>query len=223
MPTTPGMDINAVIYQYTAVKDPADSMLVHIQNENADGTGYIFRETDDWSGKPGGSINKLISINNVPVSDFGNGSIQVEGTGQVVNPSVVYSYRLAEIPEAEVPIATPPVIDVYDVMDDEAVLIATKETDSEQYEEQEQEETEEDRKLKAISAAANAVALAGQASLQAMNAVTNMNSYYAANIPGGQYKDAAVLVDTKLPENKRGLRNGLAQQILHDQMVNSQY
>ena len=43
----PGIDINGVIYQYTAVKDRADPFTVSIQNENATGSGYIFRETDD--------------------------------------------------------------------------------------------------------------------------------------------------------------------------------
>ena len=51
----------------------------------------------------------------------------------------------------------------------------------------------------------------------------NMNSYYNANIPGGTYNDSLVLLDTKLPENQSGLRNGLAQQLLHQQMVDMQY
>jgi hypothetical protein len=32
-----------------------------------------------------------------------------------------------------------------------------------------------------------------------------------------------MLVDGKIPENKRGLRNGLAQQVLHEQMMELQY
>ena len=49
------------------------------------------------------------------------------------------------------------------------------------------------------------------------------NTYLTATIPGGQYKETIVLVDAKLPENKAGLRNGLAQQILHEKMVSQQY
>jgi hypothetical protein len=49
------------------------------------------------------------------------------------------------------------------------------------------------------------------------------NTYLAATIPGGQYKETIRLVDAKLPENKAGLRNGLAQQILHEKMVSQQY
>jgi hypothetical protein len=32
-----------------------------------------------------------------------------------------------------------------------------------------------------------------------------------------------VLQDKQIPENKNGLRNGLAQQLLHEQMVDMQY
>ena len=46
----PGLDIDLVIYQYTPIKETQDDMIVHIQNENANGTGYVFRESDDWSG-----------------------------------------------------------------------------------------------------------------------------------------------------------------------------
>ena len=56
-----------------------------------------------------------------------------------------------------------------------------------------------------------------------MSVAINMNSYYAATINGGTYTDSVGLVDTQLPENKQGLRNGLAQQILHDKMIEMQY
>jgi hypothetical protein len=51
----------------------------------------------------------------------------------------------------------------------------------------------------------------------------NMNSYYAANIPGGEYTDSVQLSDTQLPDAKSGLRNGLAQQLLHQKLVQMQY
>jgi hypothetical protein len=49
LPEPPGLDINTIIYNYTIQKDVNDSGKVHVQNENADGTGYIFRETDEWN------------------------------------------------------------------------------------------------------------------------------------------------------------------------------
>ena len=50
LPQQAGLTVGSVIYRYTAVKNIEDDMLVHVQNEDALGSGYIFRETDDWSG-----------------------------------------------------------------------------------------------------------------------------------------------------------------------------
>ena len=64
LPDPPGLDINGVIYNYTINKDVDDSVKVHVQNENALGTGYIFRETDQWNpGSLGGTqINKAVPV-----------------------------------------------------------------------------------------------------------------------------------------------------------------
>ena len=51
----------------------------------------------------------------------------------------------------------------------------------------------------------------------------NLNPYYEAKIPGGEYKETTVLQDTQLPDSRSGLRNGLAQQLLHQQMVDMQF
>ena len=63
--------------------------------------------------------------------------------------------------------------------------------------------------------------------IQQMNALADIaittKGYYAASILGGVYPETISLADSKLPENKNGLRNGLAQQILHQQMIDSQY
>jgi hypothetical protein len=47
--------------------------------------------------------------------------------------------------------------------------------------------------------------------------------YTSKEIPGKEYSDTVTLVDSKLPDSNRGLRNGLAQQLLHNQMVEMQY
>jgi len=46
---------------------------------------------------------------------------------------------------------------------------------------------------------------------------------YGGNITGGYYPDVGGYQDSQLPENNRGLRNGLAQQLLHEKMVDMQY
>ena len=90
LPQQAGLQVSNVIYQYTAIKDPDSDMLVHVQNENAQGDGYIFRETDDWSQLPGNTINKIIPVADLPIQLWGNGSIEVEGDGSVTDPTVAY-------------------------------------------------------------------------------------------------------------------------------------
>jgi hypothetical protein len=46
---------------------------------------------------------------------------------------------------------------------------------------------------------------------------------YGGTIGGGSYSDAQMYAPTTVPESKRGLRNGLAQQLLHTKIVDSQY
>lgn len=249
----PGLDIDLVIYNYTPIKETQDDMIVHIQNENANGTGYIFRESDDWSGVQGGTeIRKVVPVTPVNRSQWGDGSIEVEGTGTVDNASVIYNYRVdpcynpqsnpncpgyeVQIPEIE----TVDVDSLYDPLEDENVENATASTDADQYEDEdslseeerlkEEEEEEKDSKErleKALAAVDNTImfaeAFAQDQLLQAMNMAINMSPYYSASINGGTYKESVVLVDKELPENKRGLRNGLAQQLLHEKMIEMQY
>lgn len=243
LPNSAGLSVNGVVYQYTAVKETEDDMIVYVQNENAEGDGYIFREMDDWSGLPGETINKLVSINNVPISAWGDGSIEVEGKGSVEDPNVVYTYKIdpcydsqadpscpgyippVELPEIEI-------IDVYDALADQAVVKATEETDPELYDRDKKrqpdiEESADNRLEAALAAAENALTIAAGATQDAMLAdiarVERLNRYYRASIPGGIYRESLTLPQIEMPDSKIGLRNGLAQQILHEQMVKSQY
>ena len=74
-----------------------------------------------------------------------------------------------------------------------------------------------------------AATLEAQQALQAqiaalINFVPGFNAYGQVGIPGGDiYADQAFYADEKVPENQRGLRNGLAQQLLHQEMVDLQY
>lgn len=246
LPAPPGLDINGVIYSYTPQKNTADDMKVHVQNEKVGG-GYIFRETDDWSGAQGGiEIRKVVPvIPQLPRELWGDGSIEVEGTGTVEDASVVYSYKVDPCYDPQFSPSCPGYqlqlpdtetvdIDLYDATADDAVIIATAETDSDIYEEEEQleqdEESEEEKemRLEKALAAVDELALFNDAFAQnllldALNNAIQMNAYYAAQLRGGEYKETVVLVDKELPENKKGLRNGLAQQILHEEMISMQY
>ena len=245
LPTPDGLMINGVIYQYTTEKERDDAMKVHIQNENAQGEGYIFRQTDDWSGVPGNTINKLVTLPDVPAEYFGNGSIEVEGQGTVSNPTVRYSYKLDP---CYVPLTDPSCpgymqafydwmkengllaenVDIDDPLFDELVeQVLNRKTEIEEDEKVVQkEESEENEEIQKLNDGATIEALgdpAAQAAImQAMSTIPDFENYYEVNIQGGVYEDTLVLRDKELPDNRRAMRN-LTQDTLHRSMVRSQY
>ena len=252
LPTPPGLDINGVIYNYTINKDVNDQVDVYVGNENASGTGYIFREHDEWKpGSLGGTeIRKVVPvIPNIPRAAWGQGSIEVEGPGSVEDPNVVYMYKVdpcfdpqydPNCPGYVVPM--PPIVDVtieiYDATQDENVKLTSEELvlieENEQVLEEKEEEDEEENekrkreyRLQALADSQNAAMLVAEnIRIQTMNQAMQVlvtNSYLQTSIPGGVYKENIQLVDTKINDNKKGLRNGFAQQILHELMISSQY
>lgn len=99
-------------------------------------------------------------------------------------------------------------------------------TEEEKAEKEAKEKEEREYRLeKALSAANNsalfATALANSQLLSATN--KNITSYYEKKLPGGNYEETVNLQDGRLPENRRGVRNQFAQQLLHQQMVEMQY
>ena len=241
LPDIPGIDINGLLYKYTTVKDPDANMKVHIGNKNVDADGYIFRKTDDWSGVPGNTIVRSFPLSNIPAPQWGAGSIDVEGEGSVKDAMVIYNYRIDECydeqsnpacPGYVKPVPVIPVVELYDVLDDDAAMSAI-EADEFQYDEDgnlilsEEEEEEETRIEMGLTASANALTLLktqGQDDIiLAINQQTNIAMYYNASINGGVYADAPGLADSEIADNKKALRNNLAQQLLHEKMVDMQY
>jgi len=242
LPNIPGLDVNGLIYRYTTVKKPEDNMKVHVRNLNAEGEGYTFSATDDWSGVPGNTIVKSFPLSNIPATKWGAGSIDIEGKGTVKDAVVIYNYRIDECFEPQsnpncpgyvTPMPVLPVIEVYDALEDDAVVDAIDADTDFQYDEDgelilsEEEEEEETRIEMGLTASANALTLfktQGQDQIiMAINQQTNLNMYYNASINGGSYADAPGLADSEIPDNKKALRNNLAQQILHEKMVDMQY
>lgn len=244
-PAPPGLEVNAVIYNYRIRKAINDLVVVNVQNENAQGNGYIFRETDEW--RPGSldgtQISKAVPvIPNIPRQLWGDGSIEVNGPGSVEDANVIYSFRVdpcfdpqsnpgcpgyqLQIPEYEDPEVNFDMSFVQNNQVNPDNIYAQEEDDPKDAKEEDEEDKE--MRLEAALAAADtnalfAAAVAQAQMLQAMNLAINMNNYYSANIDGGTYKESVQLTDSKLPTNSRALRNNLAQQILHQQMVESQY
>ena len=241
LPSIAGVDINGLLYRYTTVKDPDADMKVHVGNHNASGDGYTFRETDDWSGVPGNTIVKSFPLSNIPASKWGTGFVEVEGEGTVKDAVVIYNYRLDKCydPQSDPscagyvkPMPVLPEVVVYDALEDDAV-VDTLEADEFQYDEDgklildEEEEEEETRIEMGLTASANALTLFKAQNqsdiILALNKQTNINMYYNAKINGGTLNDAAGLKDGTIPDNKKALRNNLAQQVLHEKMVDMQY
>ena len=235
-----GLDISGVIYNYLPVKEVEDDFVVTVQNEKIGG-GYIFQDTEDWSGGPGVRIQKLVPLPYTPIELFGDGSIKTTGIGSVEDATVLYMYRWDECrnpqnnencPGYVPPLPVIPKIEIYDVLDYEIVEEATKETDKELIEEREEEknndeEEEEKERLEiALAAVDNALTIANavtQASVvRAMNTATNINSYYVTQIQGGAYRESTSLQGGVIVDNRRAFRS-LGQDNLMNAMIEEQY
>jgi hypothetical protein len=242
LPQQAGLTVSNVIYRYTTVKQTPDDMLVHVQNQNVDAPGFIFRETDDWSGIPGNTINKVVPVNNIPGELWGNGSIEIEGKGEVTNASVFYSFQFEPCFDPQSNPSCPgyqdpfemmiEAVDVYDPMNDQLIQDeldrkANLRDEDEELRQQRRamaEGKKEDR-LEAVLSIVNTALLTAEAQAKAAE-LMNMNfipqTYYQA-IPDNKYEEKIVLNGGDIPDNKKGRRVGLAQQLLHEKMVNSQY
>ena len=73
-----------------------------------------------------------------------------------------------------------------------------------------------------------AASLEEQQKLQALiltllNFNAGFNSYNIQLIDGIFYEDRGIYLDKDIPDNKRGLRNGLANEILHKKLIDLQW
>ena len=249
LPDPTGLDIQNVIYSYRIQKETGEGINVHVQNENANGVGYIFRETDQWlpGSLTGTQINKAVPVGNLPRELWGPGSIDVDGNGSVYDASVIYTYKVTpcydpqydpNCPGYVMTIPNIPEVDLtslYDATKDDNVDLERK-VELEYKElledlEREKKEAEEELKRKyrlekAMSITDTAALFAESQRIQQMNQIMQTaitNQYITMNIPGGEYNDSIILVDKNIPDSKSGLRNGLAQQLLHQKMIEMQY
>lgn len=219
LPEYTNIKVNSVFYNYTTVKSPEDPMTVAVQNKNADGTGYIFREVDDWTGLPGNTINKVVRLGEVPITAFGEGSIEVTGVGEVVDPSVVFAYSYEDAPEEAIEVPDIPM-----PSDEEYIQAILDEKVELEEEEQENEESQEEKeRLEILLGGTNALAAGAEAKALELFAMSIMPPTYYTVMAGGKYNETIQYTSNKLPSNPEGLRVGLAQQVLHEKMVDEQY
>lgn len=244
LPDASGLEVENVLYSYRIQKETGDWVTVFVQNSLADGSGYLFRERDDW--KPGSlsgtQIVKVVPLGRVHRDLIGDGSIEVVGPGSTYDESVIYTYRVdpcynpqssPSCPGFEIPeIDTPEYEAYYAWLNGDAEIESSdaryrdEEIESEREREARELEEEEERarRLEAALFEAGRVELFAQAlALDVAANSPSINSYYEKSYDGGVYRESITLRDSQLPNSRRGLRNGLAQQLLHQQMVDSQY
>lgn len=243
------LKVNGVAYRYVTIKEPSDDMVVYVRNEDPINGGYIFEEVDDWSGLEGGSIQKYFRFPQSDWTNWGDGSIDIEGTGQVVDAEVIYTYRMDVGDEINcpTPLADPrcdgyaealadylasmdePTVD--DPFYDEWVQrelereAEQEDDDQEKNEVTEEEMADEDfesrfRRSNTVSELTD-VSIQNQTLLQLAN-VAALNTYYVQTITGGVYEEAITLQDATLPDNGKAMRS-LASDANHRSMVRSQY
>jgi len=245
LPQQAGLQVSNVVYRYTTVKNADDDMLVHVQNENARGPGYIFRSTDDWSGIPGNSINKAVAVPYIDISYWGPGSIEVEGFGTVTNAEVFYTYQFDPCFDPQSNPQCPGYVDpfvielneveVYDPLDDD--LVQDELDRKANLKAQEDEEKEKSRK-KALEKAEeveerleqllgmvmeNELSASQQLIHDQLSSLMSLPSSYQAQLVGGEIPGGVLPPDGKLPKNTRGLRQSFASELRHAEMVRLQY
>lgn len=242
------LTINGVIYRYTVNKETGDELLVHIRNKHTTEDGYIFEETDDWSGQPGNTINKLVLVPGLEAELFGEGEIAKEGEGEITDPTVLYNYRY-DYDMCWNPLNDPTcpgfLMALYKYLQDNGLLGTEPNVDDPYYDEwvqaqleleaemeeeekaDKKEDDEEDlEKQLSTTASGTMEDLIGATNqndiMAALSNIPMITSYYDVTIEGGVYEETIKLQDANLPDNRRALSN-LASDTKHRSMVRSQY
>jgi len=244
IPQYTGLAVNGIVYQYTTVKDAEDDMVVYVQNENAEGTGYIFRNADNWSGLPGNTIKRIVPIGYVPLEYWGDGSIEVEGTGEVTDPRVIYTYRYddtcivnpqsdpscPDYKEIEIPKTPEYEVTADTVLQDELDRQQTFKDEEQERRDFERIADEEKKKIRLTELEK----LLGKLELNdlqgpseqlhtQMISLNYLTPQYAVELRDPGYEDTVVLQGGELPDNKNGRRLQLANDEQHDRIVELQY
>lgn len=243
LPQQAGLTVSNVIYRYNAIKEVQDDMIVYVQNEDALGDGYVFREEDDWSGLPGTGIRKVIPVGAIPLQRWGDGSIEIQGEGSVENASVTYTYQYdpcfdpqsdPSCPDYQVPYNLEdiiPVIEFEDPLQDEFIR-AEMEKKAKLEREKEQEEYER-KKLKQ-KVKVDLEKMLGGLNMQMMNdsAILQEQALFAMNfiptayldsLDGGEYNDVLEFERKEISDNRKARRAIFAQQLKHEKMLELQY
>ena len=245
LPQQAGLQVSNVVYRYTTEKKPEDDMVVHVQNENARGPGYIFRSSDDWSGIPGNSINKSVPVDFLDISYWGTGSIEVDGFGTVKDAEVFYTYKFdpcfdpqsnPQCPGYQDPFVIElNDVEVYDPLEDDLVQ-------NELDRKTNMKAQDDDEKEKARQKAKDALEVVDERLEQLLgmvieNTMSQEQEFihsqimalralpvsYQTQLVGGELPGGSLPTGKELPKNTRGLRQSFASELRHAEMVRLQY
>ena len=239
LPQFAGLEVNGLVYQYTAVKDPDSDMIVYVQNEYADGNGYIFRNADDWSGIPGNTINRSFALPNTLGEMWGNGSIDIVGEGSVEDPSVIYTYKYDPCFDPQTDPSCPgyeevieiPEIPFSDPLEDQLVLDELNRQAEIDREEEEEDRRRRQRESKIKDALENLLGDGSNPELISASAEKMAMALFNVGLPtdyysplaGGEYIETVILDGGTIQDNEKVRRANFAQQVLHQKMIDSQY
>lgn len=241
------IQIGGLAYRYTIDKDPTSDSIVSVRNEDPVNGGYVFEESDDWSGKSGGTVQRYFRFPYIDSTRWGDGSVNVEGDGQLSGVVVTYNYKMDVDDElmmcATTPLADPSCPGFREALDDflknmpepnendpfydewvQANLSLNdeaKEKEEEVVEEPEEKESNFEKQLGGQNTIEKLGSNQDQILIE-LAQVPKIESYYNVTIQGGVYEETIQLQDTNIPDNKRALRN-LASDNTHKSMVRSQY
>lgn len=235
LPQYTGLTVNTVNYRYTTIKEIQDALVVSVQNLHTNGSGYVFRSVDDWTGRPGNTITKIVPVADIPVNYWGRGEISVTGSGSVTDTFVSYGFKydtckLDPVVDTSCPNYKPPVSSTKlpDITpetapqfnkysyESEEVLEANRRFGLTEPKEKKLKENKSSNSLITAQAAAQAAAL------EALNNIPDFKLYTIA-LPGGVYQDTIKYKDKVLLDSRNSQRLNLSQQRLHNTMVESQY
>lgn len=243
LPQQAGLEVTGLFYQYSTIKDTDSDMVVFVQNENAIDGGYIYQSIDDWSGLPQNTIRKYNPLADIPIEYWGDGSIEVQGNGEVTDATVIYNYRFdpcfdpqsdPECPGYEWPIDLTPedvVVEdpledpfIKDEMDRKAKLEDEDEKDRDRRRAIAEKKTKSELE-RSLSIADNELNNAEAQALHQALLLTGAipSSYTAITLSGGTYPESVVLDGGNITDNRSGRRDSLRQQVLHEQMIRQQY
>ena len=248
IPDALGLKVNGIYHKYTITKDTEANATVTICNKNINAEGCAYLHTDNWNGLP--STTKIF-YDPVALlgATLGDGSMKVTGDATLSDPIVYYDWFYDTCAD---PITDPrcPGYDaallkyltdngLFDDPDFEdpyynefvkAQREAKAELDKEEAQKKEEiEEEEKDEETleemlsveggrmdKIVSAAQQSIMLA------ALSNTPALDSYYALELNGGEYKERLVLPDNEIVDNKKALRS-LQTDTKMREMVRSQY